>query len=267
MSGVLRDCRLAGIHALVIVSGEGDRAAPFIKAHLSDPEETDEETDHEAENIYSYLPQILSGPRAAELPDRRQYFAAHNWPFPETNSLFLAAIDGDGKELGRLRPNLGNDEAAAKDVAAFIKTHLPPRRNAKAGYEAALAEAKRSRRRVWVRVGQTRCGACFSFSRWLDSQRELLAKDFVLFKFDDARDLNGQELCVALKLDGHGVPCHAILDSDGKALINSIGPLGNIGDPSGSFEGNQHLRKMLKITAQNLSNAEIESLILSLPKE
>jgi len=267
MSDTLRDCRLAGIHSLVIVSGAGDLAASFTKAHLSDPEETDDETDEENDDIYSYLPLIINGPEAAELPDRREYFAARNWPLPESNSLFLAAINGDGKELGRLSLNVSNDQDAAKDVAAFIKTHLPPRRDAKAGYEAALAEAKRSRRRVWVRVGQTRCASCFSFSRWLDSQRELLAKDYVLFKFDHARDLNGQELSVALKFDGHGVPCHSILDSDGKELINSIGPLGNIGDPSGSFEGAHHLRKMLKTTVQNLSDDDIESLILSLPKE
>ncbi len=267
MSDTLRDCRLAGIHALVIVFGAGDIAASFTKTHLSDPEETDDETDPANEGIYSYLPRIINGPKAADLADRRTYFAAHNWPFPEANSLFLAAINGDGKELGRLSLDVSKDQAAAKDVAAFIKTHLPPRRDARAGYEAALAEAKRSRRRVWVRVGQTRCGACFSFSRWLDSQRELLAKDYVLFQFDHARDLNGPELSVALKLDREGDPCHSILDSDGKELINSIGPLGNIGDPSGSFEGAHHLRKMLKTTAQNLSDDDIESLIRSLPKE
>jgi Thioredoxin-like len=263
MSDTLRDCRLAGIHALVIVSGGGDIAAPFTKTRILDPEKTGEQT----ADIYSYLPRVIDGPEAAKLPDRRAYFAAHKWPFPGTNSLFLAAIDGEGRELGRLALDLRDDQAAAKDVAAFLKKHLAPQHDAKAGYEAALAEARRSHRRVWVCVGQTRCGPCFSFSRWLDSQRELLAKDYVLFKFDDVRDLNGRELSVALKFDAHGVPCHSILDSDGKELINSIGPLGNIGDPSGSFEGIQHLRKMLKTSARNLSNDDVESLILRVPEE
>jgi hypothetical protein len=118
-----------------------------------------------------------------------------------------------------------------------------------------------------VRVGQTRCAPCFSFSRWLDSQRDLLARDYVLFKIDDGLDLHGEDLSRALKFHGQGVPCHAILDSDGKELINSIGPLGNIGDPSGSFEGTEHLRKMFKTTARNLSDADIESLLRGLPKE
>ena len=49
---------------------------------------------------------------------------------PGPDSLFLAAINGDGKELGRLSANVSNEQAAAKDVAAFIKTHLPKGRDA-----------------------------------------------------------------------------------------------------------------------------------------
>lgn len=258
MSDTLRDCRLAGIHALIIVSGNGDAATRFVATHLSDAEG--------AHDIYSYLPRKINGPEAAEQADRREYFAARKWPFPEDNSLFLAVLDGSGKELDRLTLDLREEQQAAKDAAAFIKRLLPPRNDAKAGYEAALAEAKRTGRRLWVRVGQTRCAPCYSLSRWLDSQRELLDKDYVLFKFDDVRDLNGRELSIALKFDPHGVPCHAILDSDGKELANSVGPLGNIGDPSGGFEGIEHLRKMLKGTAQKLTDVEIDSLIRTLPQ-
>ena len=184
MSDTLRDCRLAGIHALVIVSEQAISRLPSPRPTYRIPKRPATRLTEENDDIYSYLPLFMSGPKAAKLPDRRAYFAARNWPFPEADSLFLAAINGDGKELGRLSLNVSKDQAAAKDVAAFIKTHLPKRRDARAGYEAALAEAKRTRRRVWVRVGQTRCGPCFSFSRWLDSQRELLAKDYVLFKID-----------------------------------------------------------------------------------
>ena len=182
MSDVLRDCRLAGIHAMVIVRGAGDIAAAFTKARIWDPEEIDEKIDEEAYNIYSYVPQFINGPEAAKLPDRRQYFAARNWPFPEMDSLFLTAINGDGRELGRLSLNVSNHQAATKDVAAFIKTHLPPRRDAKADYDAALAEAKRSRRRLWVRVGQTRCGPCFRFRGAARFTAGVAGGDFVLFK-------------------------------------------------------------------------------------
>jgi hypothetical protein len=260
METLVRDCRLAGIHALVVVAGGGDIPGPFIKTQLLN-EEDDPQPD-----VYSYLPKAFNGRESAEFLDRRQYFATHKWPFPEENSLFLAALNGEGRELGRLTLDLKDDQAAAKSVAGFLKRHLPPQHDAKAEFAAALAEAKRTGRRLWVRVSQTRCNPCYSLSRWLDSQRELLAKDYVLFKFDDFRDLNGRELSAQLNFDAHGVPCHAILDADGKLLINSIGPLGNIGDPSGEFEGISHLRKMLKTTAQKLSADEIETLIQSLPK-
>ncbi len=255
----IRDCRLAEIHALVVVSGPGDAVAPFVGTHITAAEEP-----HDS---YSYYLAKINGPEGAEQPDRKEYFAAHKWPFPEHNSVFLTALDGTGQELGRLTLDLNDDQAAASEVAAFLKRHLPPQHDAQAGFEAALVEAKQSGRRLWVRVGQTRCGPCFTFSRWLDSQKELLAKDYVMFKFDDIRDTHGRELRKALKFDAHGVPCHAILDADGKELINSIGPLGNIGSPVGDFEGTDHLRKMLEATAQKLTDADIEALIRSLNEE
>ncbi len=124
VSNTLRDCRLAGTHALVIVCGAGDAAASFTKAHLF-PETNDDETAEENEDVYSYLTLFMSGPEAAKEPDRRAYLTARNWPLPEPGSLFLAAMNRDGKELGRLSVNVSNDQAAAKEVAAFIKTHLP----------------------------------------------------------------------------------------------------------------------------------------------
>ncbi len=143
MQETLRDCRLLRTHALVVVYGTGDLTASFKRDKLWDPEDPDEQIDEEAYNIYSYLPQFIDAARAAESVDRRQYFAARKWPFPGFNTLFLAAISADGKELGRLTLKLGNDDAAKKDLAAFLRTHLPPRRDARADYEAALSEAKR----------------------------------------------------------------------------------------------------------------------------
>jgi hypothetical protein len=46
-------------------------------------------------------------------------------------------------------------------------------------------------------------------------------------------------------------------------LIDSAGPLGNIGHPS-SFEGKKHLRKMLLETRRNLTDVEIDQLVESL---
>ena len=58
----------------------------------------------------------------------------------------------------------------------------------------------------------------------------------------------------------HGIPFFAIFDPDGKRLIDSSGPLGNIGYPSG-FEGKKHLRKMLMETRKNLTPEDVDAVV------
>jgi hypothetical protein len=60
-----------------------------------------------------------------------------------------------------------------------------------------------------------------------------------------------------------GIPFHAIFNSDGKLLIDSNGPLGNIGSPGG-IEGKKHLRKMLMESRKRLTDAEIDTLVESI---
>ena len=87
-------------------------------------------------------------------------------------------------------------------------------------------------------------------ARWLDDQHELLDKDYVMLKIDDFRDQNGKLVAERLtRGEQHGIPFHAIFDPDGELLMDSAGPLGNIGHPSG-FEGKKQLRKMLLETRQ-----------------
>jgi len=94
-----------------------------------------------------------------------------------------------------------------------------------------------------------------------------------MFKFDNIIDLHGQDLRKTLKLDRKGIPCHAIYDADGKELINSVGPQGNIGcplrDPRFSIDPvtTRHFRKMLETTAQKINAAEIDELVRSLDRE
>jgi hypothetical protein len=69
---------------------------------------------------------------------------------------------------------------------------------------------------------------------------------FVFVKIDDLLDTNGVAVTKKLLGDKHfGIPYHQILDGDGNLVIDSEGPLGNIGHPS-SFEGIEHLKDMLK---------------------
>ena len=259
------ESRLEGIHTLVVITGTGDKISRFLGTHINDPEKPN---DSDSYNLHS-----IDGPTAEAAPDHKEYFTSHNWTFPAKDAAFLVALNGEGKELGRLSVDLKDEPAAAKEVTAFLKKNRLPQMDAQAGFEAALAEARKSGRRLWGRVAQTRTNSCFRFSFWLDEHKDVLAKDYVMFKFDNIRDLHGQELRKTLKLDGKGIPCHAIYDGDGKELINSVGPQGNIGcpvsDPKYSIDPvtTRHFRKMLETTAQKITAAEIDELVRSLDRE
>ena len=92
----------------------------------------------------------------------------------------------------------------------------------------------------------------------------MIEKEFVVLKIDDVRDLNGGEVAERITGGGHfGVPFHAIFAADGRLLIDSRGPGGNIGHPSGDA-GKKHLRNMLLTETRHLTDAEIEQLVSSL---
>ena len=60
----------------------------------------------------------------------------------------------------------------------------------------------------------------------------ILNKSYVLVKIDTERMTNGEQVAKRLrKGKGGGIPWMVILDSQGKALINSDGPNGNVGCP------------------------------------
>ena len=63
-----------------------------------------------------------------------------------------------------------------------------------------------------------------------------------------------------------GIPWYAITEPDGKVLVTSDGPLGNIGMP-GSIEDLRHFRQILDQTAQRMTPDEKEALIKSLSPE
>ena len=172
-------------------------------------------------------------------------------------------MDGTGNELGRIE--IDTNHAAAKSAAAdFIRRHIPPKVDAQKKLDQALAEARSSGRKVWVQLGGTRCGPCFMLSRWLDDHRDVLEKDYVFVKVDGVRDENGIEISKRVTGDRNfGIPFVAIMDSDGKVLIDGNGPFGNVGFPS-EFESVQHLRRMFRTTATNMTEQEYEAILETL---
>jgi hypothetical protein len=251
-AGILRDCRLSNFHAMVILMRPSDDTRQFVDANFMDYQTTRE--------IMSFMQ--IQGEVGARSPDREvaEFARSKNWPLPENGRILASAIDPAGRELGRIEID-AKDPAGAKLASDFVRRHAPVRVDAKERWNEAFAASGRSGRKVWVRISQRYCRPCFLLSRWLDDQKTLLDEDYVFLKIDDVRDLHGNEVAERLERgEGHGVPFHAIFDSNGKLLITSEGALGNIGHPSG-VEGKKHLRKMLLETRDKLTEKQIDQII------
>lgn len=250
----LRDCALAGFRPMIIIADDSEGTSRFVNQNYTSYESN--------KDVYPFMQIIITGGKVPlELADAA-FMKERNWPLPQAGHVFAYAIDADGKELGRQHIQV-DENGAAEEVANFIRQHAPAPQDAEQKWTAAIAEAGRTNRRVLARVSQRYCGPCFHMTRWLDDRRKLLEKDYVMLKIDDVRDTNGKVVAERLVRGQQvGLPFFAIFDASGTLLIDSNGPLGNVGNPSG-IEGKKQLRKMLLETRQNLTDAEVEHLVES----
>ncbi len=252
----LKDCRRDHYHLLVMRVGDSAQASRAVDQVLSSYDDFDPVT--------RYLNCFIGKQEELTAQDRRE-LAERDWAPVEEDEFFVAALDATGRELGRVRLKTTSDEFTNK-FKAFVVEHCPPKVDAEAAWKSAFEQAKQSGRRVWAVSGGRYCGPCFMLSRWQDKHREILDREFVLLKVDEAGHLKGTEVARRITLDEYGgIPFHAIFDADGNRLINSLGPLGNIGMPSG-YEGTEHLATMLRTGRVRITEDEIAQLIQSLRK-
>ena len=252
---LLRDCRLGDFRMMVICTDGSEDAETFIDDHLLDSSRTPE--------AMSFLP--LRVPVGEKLNDQEiQLVRNRGWMEQEPGEVLVCVYDVVGDEVAKI--TLSMSASTSADVAAdFLRETAPPQVDAQAKWEQAFEEARRTDRRVWVRISQRYCGPCFTLARWMDDQRELLEKEFVLLKIDNVRDLHGPEVMERLTHGRRvGIPFHGVFDADQKLLIDSRSPLGNIGSISG-YEGKKHLRRMLTTSQQHLTDDEIAQIVTSVP--
>lgn len=249
-----RDCALSGFHLLVIASANTQPVTRFIQDNL---------TNSALANVPSFMHLTISLEKLEDAREDVEYFDKRNWLRPSGDKIFICAVDAGDKVLGQIEFD-ANDSDAVEESAKFLAQHAPKQVNAENKWQEAFEEAERTDRKVWARISQRYCGPCFSLARWLDESKDLLAKDFVMLKIDNVRDENGSSVAKRLtRGKHHGVPFHAIFDAQGELVIDSAGPLGNVGHPSGS-EGKKQLRKMLQSTKKNITDSEIDQLVDSL---
>lgn len=94
----------------------------------------------------------------------------------------------------------------------------------------------------------------------------ILAKEFVPLKLDYDRGIGARDIQKRYTDKEQGLPWFAFIDGDGKAIITSTGPKGNVGFP---YEPHEiaHFRTMLenlKQVKRHLTDADIAFLVKSL---
>ena len=245
----LRDCKLMRTRMLLIVSNRDEASLELVRKVFYD-------TDSHP-SLLDYLV-LWAGAGEDAKPENKAFLEKHNWSLPGEKVVLAVALDAEGKELDRIELRT-NDARPSPQPFNFIDRNSLKKLDATERYDAALAEAKRTGKRVWISISQTRCSPCFAFARWWDRNREKLEEGFVPLKIDDVRESNGAELVKKL-LGGKqfGIPYHLIVESDGSLVVSSEGPLGNIGYPA-SFEGISHLRTMLR-THSGLTPDEVKAI-------
>ncbi|WP_430454247.1 M56 family metallopeptidase [Rhodopirellula europaea] len=249
-STLMRDCRLGGYRPMVILSQENAKMNQFIGDHL---------LNYRKNRAAAKFMSLTYHPDAADA----NFAATKNWTAPSENMVTAIAYDKSGTEIGRETFDASAPSSVAQ-ASAFLSQHALEDVDMEKAWNEAFAVAKKTDRRVWVRLSGRYCGPCFTFARWLDDHSDVLSKDFVMLKLEQGTSSENSEIVNRLTDGNHvGIPFHAMFSADGTKIIDSKGPLGNIGSVSG-FEGKQHLRKMMEASCKRISPSEIQSVISSL---
>jgi hypothetical protein len=91
----------------------------------------------------------------------------------------------------------------------------------------------------------------------------ILAKAFVPLRLEADRMIGGKDILKRYQAGEGGIPWFVFLDGDGKAVVTSDGPKGNVGFPAAPHEI-AYFRTMLDRSRTVLTAADINALVASL---
>jgi thiol:disulfide interchange protein len=181
---------------------------------------------------------------------------------------YLTVLDADGKPLANQPTDPfetkqdGKNGHDPKKLLEFLSTHQARPLDADKVLSAALAEAAKTERAVFLHFGAPWCGWCLKLDAWLlrPEVASILHKDFVDVKIDQDRMTGGKEVLARYRPDDNGgIPWFVFLDSKGKEIITSDSPKGNIGFPAAADEID-HFVAMLKKARRRITDQEIDAL-------
>jgi hypothetical protein len=250
----IRDVHVTGMRLLVILRGDASKAVADFTATLRNSDDPPE--------ILRFIPLYFESDELQATPG---FLSRQGWEQPKAGEVVLVAVDGTGATLGSRKLTVAANTAAEALAAQFIKRYALPSPDAQALLLAAEREARTTGRRLVFVEGGPRCEPCRQLACWMDDQHALLSKDYVILKVFDT-DTHYSDVIGKFRSHRGGIPWFAIAEPDGKVLATSDGPLGNTGLPS-SFEEKKYFKKVLDQTARQLTPAERERLIESLPSD
>ena len=246
---LLRDSRLNRLPALLVLTGPDAPQAADVTSKL---------LDHDAfPEILNFLVRRFSPQDVNNIAFNRR-----NWIKPGVGQFSLIAVSPDGNTAGQVSFT-ASSETAVDDCKTFVRELVPAQRSGREQLAAALDEAGKTNRNVWLILGGSRCGPCFLLARWIDDHRELLEKDFVILKLVGPVDEEVYDLYEEYCEKPHGIPWTVMLKPDGSKIADSDGPLGNIGFPS-DLEGRRHFRNMLRKGAKRATDEQLDALMQTL---
>jgi len=152
---------------------------------------------------------------------------------------------------------------------ALMPARVAAQQDAHEVLAAALAEAERTDRQVFLHSGADWCGWCKRLERWLvrDDIAPIFSKDFVEVKIDVEAMEGGQELMDSYTDGPAGLPWLAILKPDGEVVADSYAPNGqNIGSPIEEWEI-EHWNTMMRTAAVRITEEEIQYMAKTLAED
>jgi thiol:disulfide interchange protein len=186
---------------------------------------------------------------------------------------YLTVLAADGKVLTNqatdpfeTKSEDGKNGHDSKKLMEFLTAHEAQPLKAEEVLNAALAEAAKTERGVFLHFGAPWCGWCHKLEDWLAQPKiaAIMGRDFVDVMIDQDRMTGGKEVFARYRAsDRGGIPWFVMLDSKGKAIVTSDGPKGNIGFPYVDHEI-EHFVTMLNTAKRRITAAEVEELRRSL---
>jgi len=172
---------------------------------------------------------------------------------------FLTVLDADGKVLtnqntGDLEDGPRHDPAKVK---AFLEQWKPELPSADDAWRKALERARTEDKSLLVYASAPWCGWCHRLADLLRELDPLLSRDYVVLKIDTERMQQGKEVVARLREEhSQGIPWIAIVAPEGRLLVTSDAPAGNIGCPAAPEEI-QHFLAMLEATKRKLTDEDL----------